>query len=229
MLLGASTQANGSIALSQMSPVATSSSSSNAVTQAPQQIIQVGALMEFSCLNLTQPDLLMCSLDKRYLLCDNFTGRKEQVSWVVLWVAGSRGTAVGMMHGWILAFYLAPFPLGLYSMMQRFQVFMLSYVMLFYVILCYAVLCYLMVFRIIFCYVISFIHSFKDVCNTCSMKLLSGVPDSSLITRAWPIHRQHSPSGPIVGQSEPSANDDNRWPVRADVSRWCYSLNSPSL
>jgi len=20
------------------------------------------------------------------------------------------------------------------------------------------------------------------------------------------------------------ANDDNRWPVRADVSRWCYSL-----
>ena len=46
--------------------------------------------------------------------------------------------------------------------------------------------------------------------------------------RAWPIHRQHSPSRPIVGQSELSANDDNRWPVRADVSRWCYSLNSPS-
>ena len=45
---------------------------------------------------------------------------------------------------------------------------------------------------------------------------------------AWPIHRQHSPSGPIVGQSEPSANDDNRWPVGADVSRWCHSLNSPS-
>ena len=52
-----------------------------------------------------------------------------------------------------------------------------------------------------------------------------------LILRAWPIHRQHSPSGPILGQSEPSvpsANEDNRWPVRADVSRWCYSLNSPS-
>ena len=46
--------------------------------------------------------------------------------------------------------------------------------------------------------------------------------------RAWPIHRRHSPSGPIVGQSEPSANDDNRWPVRADISRWFYSLNSPS-
>ena len=43
--------------------------------------------------------------------------------------------------------------------------------------------------------------------------------------RAWPIHRQHSPSGPIVGQSEPSANDDNRWPVCADVSRWCYSIH----
>ena len=54
---------------------------------------------------------------------------------------------------------------------------------------------------------------------------------SAFQTRAWPIHRQHSPSGPIVGQSEPSepsANDDNRWPVCADVSRWCYSLNSPS-
>jgi len=25
------------------------------------------------------------------------------------------------------------------------------------------------------------------------------------MTRAWLIHRQHSPSGPIVGQSEPSA------------------------
>jgi len=32
--------------------------------------------------------------------------------------------------------------------------------------------------------------------------------------RAWPIHRQHSPLGPIVGQS---AIDDNRWSVRADV------------
>src|SRR6218665_3143588 len=31
-----------------------------------------------------------------------------------------------------------------------------------------------------------------------------------LLTRASPIHRQHSPSGPIVGQLEPSANDDNR-------------------
>ena len=49
-----------------------------------------------------------------------------------------------------------------------------------------------------------------------------------VLSRAWPIHRQHSPSGPIVGQSEPSANDDNRWPVRADVSRWFYSLNSPT-
>ena len=51
------------------------------------------------------------------------------------------------------------------------------------------------------------------------------------LARAWPIHRQHSPSGPIVGQSEPSepsANDDNWWPVCADVSWWCYSLNSPS-
>ena len=45
--------------------------------------------------------------------------------------------------------------------------------------------------------------------------------DRCICTRAWPIHRQHSPSGPIVGQSEPSENDDNRWPVRADVSRWC--------
>ena len=53
-------------------------------------------------------------------------------------------------------------------------------------------------------------------------------PPSWVESRAWPIHRQHSPSGPIVGQSEPSANDGNRWPVRADVSRWCYSLNSPS-
>ena len=42
------------------------------------------------------------------------------------------------------------------------------------------------------------------------------------------MHRQHSPSGPIVGQSEQSARDDSRWPVRADVSRWCYSPNSPS-
>jgi len=46
----------------------------------------------------------------------------------------------------------------------------------------------------------------------------------SVCIRAWPIHRQHLPSGPIVGQSEPSANDDNRWPVCSDVSRWCYSL-----
>ena len=52
-----------------------------------------------------------------------------------------------------------------------------------------------------------------------------------VVTRASAIHRQHSPSGPIVGQSEPSeqsAIDDNWWSVRADVSRWCYSLNSPS-
>ena len=49
-------------------------------------------------------------------------------------------------------------------------------------------------------------------------------------TRTWPIHRQHSPSEPIVGQSEPSepsANDDKRWPVRANVSRRGYSPNWP--
>jgi len=46
--------------------------------------------------------------------------------------------------------------------------------------------------------------------------------------RAWPIHRQHSQSGPIVGQSEQLAIDDNRWPVHADASQWGYSPNSPS-
>jgi len=49
--------------------------------------------------------------------------------------------------------------------------------------------------------------------------------------RAWPIHWQHWQSGPVVGQLEPSeqsAIDDNRWPVRADVSLWGYSPNSPS-
>ena len=43
------------------------------------------------------------------------------------------------------------------------------------------------------------------------------------VIRAWPIHRQHSPSGPIVGQSEPSADDENRWPVSADdVTHWIH-------
>jgi len=46
------------------------------------------------------------------------------------------------------------------------------------------------------------------------------------ITRASPIHRQHSPSGSIIRQSAPSTNDDNRWPVHANVSRWGYSPNS---
>ena len=61
--------------------------------------------------------------------------------------------------------------------------------------------------------------------------LLSWMHSADVTSRAWLIHRQHSPSGPIVGQSEPSepsADDDNQWPVRADVSRWCYSLTSPS-
>ena len=65
-----------------------------------------------------------------------------------------------------------------------------------------------------------------------SAEMFSGYAHTAMVVnRAWPIHRQHSPSGPIVGQSEtsePSANDDNRWLVRADVSRWRYSLNSPS-
>ena len=43
--------------------------------------------------------------------------------------------------------------------------------------------------------------------------------------RVWP---QHSQSGLIVGQSEQLAIDDNRWPVRANVSQWGYSPNLPS-
>ena len=65
--------------------------------------------------------------------------------------------------------------------------------------------------------------------HQCSLYFLKSVCTQNFnmqhFTRAWPIHQQHSPSGPIVGQSEPSANDDNRRSVHADVSRWCYWIH----
>ena len=71
----------------------------------------------------------------------------------------------------------------------------------------------------------SWLERYHIFCTSLQLKALlcMGVV---VCSRAWPIHRQHSQSRPIVGQSEQSATDDNPWPVH--VSGWGHSPNSLS-